>query len=102
MVRSIYQNQEMSFSINNETNINDVMEKLFLESLSDSPFELFNTKYIQVKKHKKRRINKKWAKKYGYREVRSSLGEFTYEGSEGVPGAGAFTVTFEKKADAKQ
>ena len=25
--------------------------------------------YEQVKKHKKKRINKKWAKKYGYREV---------------------------------
>jgi hypothetical protein len=25
--------------------------------------------YEQVRKHKKRRINKKWAKRYGYREV---------------------------------
>lgn len=27
------------------------------------------TKKVQVRKHKKKRINKKWAKRYGFKEV---------------------------------
>lgn len=30
---------------------------------------IVTTKYIQNRKHKKKRINKKWAKKYGYSEI---------------------------------
>lgn len=38
---------------------------------SESTFQLEYdcTRYEQVRKHKKKRINKKWAKRYGYREV---------------------------------
>ncbi len=31
--------------------------------------EYDGVRYEQVRKHKKKRINKKWAKRYGYREV---------------------------------
>lgn len=30
---------------------------------------IVTTKYVQNRKHKKKRINKKWAKKYGYSEI---------------------------------
>ena len=37
---------------------------------------LTQVKYEQIRRHKKKRINKKWAKKYGYRQIYSSLGNF--------------------------
>lgn len=39
-------------------------------------WELSYKKTEQIRKHKKKRINKKWAKKYGYREVNVQLGKF--------------------------
>ena len=42
-------------------------------SVTDFGMEIFITewitKYIQKRKHKKRRINKKWLKRYGYKCV---------------------------------
>lgn len=32
-------------------------------------YEIIYTKVIQARRHRKKRINKKWAKKYGYKQV---------------------------------
>lgn len=32
-------------------------------------YDLYGIKYVQARKHKKRRINKKWLKRYGYKQV---------------------------------
>lgn len=32
-------------------------------------YDIQFVKFIQVRKHKKRRINKKWLKRYGYKQV---------------------------------
>lgn len=39
-------------------------------------WELSFKKTEQIRKHKKKRINKKWAKKYGYRDIIIPLGNF--------------------------
>ena len=36
-------------------------------------------KQEQIRRHRKKRINKKWAKKYGYRDVVIPLGNFKVE-----------------------
>ena len=44
-------------------------ELLITKSKDDSWCYLIPTVKVQKRKHKKRRINKKWAKRYGYKEV---------------------------------
>ena len=40
--------------------------------------------FVQARKHKKRRINKKWAKRYGYRQViKKSKGWEIHMGTDG-------------------
>lgn len=45
--------------------------KIIGMDMSNAPdiFDIQFVKYIQVRKHKKRRINKKWLKRYGYKEI---------------------------------
>ena len=53
-----------------------------LAELLDTPSNkicLKGTEHRQRRKHRKRRINKKWAKRYGYREVDVDYGEFNAE-----------------------
>ncbi len=41
---------------------------------------IVTTKYVQNRKHKKKRINKKWAKKYGYSEINTQQdGEILFD-----------------------
>ena len=44
-------------------------ELLITKNKDDSWCYLIPTVTVQKRKHKKRRINKKWAKRYGYKEV---------------------------------
>ena len=44
---------------------------------NNNNWSMLFTKKEQIRKHKKRRINKKWAKKYGFRDVVIPLGSFT-------------------------
>ena len=38
------------------------------------------TKSVRCRKHKKRRIDKKWLKKYGYKEVQDDTKMYVFEG----------------------
>ena len=38
-----------------------------------APFTLYTIKEVQCRKHRKKRINKKWAKRYGFRTVTEKL-----------------------------
>ena len=41
---------------------------------------IVTTKYVQNRKHKKKRINKKWAKRYGYSEINTQQdGEIIFD-----------------------
>lgn len=60
----------IEFELNSEFNI-PVFNELVGELSKPQPFymEYDGVRYEQIRKHKKKRINKKWAKRYGYREV---------------------------------
>jgi len=64
--------QKASFEFKGKATINESLLKELAGLNSDlQPFymEFDGYKYEQVRRHKKKRINKKWAKRYGYREV---------------------------------
>lgn len=46
----------------------ELLNKL-VEPVGDFSMVLYVTEVVQVRKHRKKRINKKWAKKYGYKTV---------------------------------
>lgn len=46
----------------------DLLNKL-VEPVGDFSIMLYIPEVVQVRKHRKKRINKKWAKKYGYKTV---------------------------------
>lgn len=60
-----HENFQLDFSAEFDTS--ELLKVLGLD-LADRPsmFDIKIQKPVQVRKHKKRRINKKWAKRYGY------------------------------------
>ena len=68
---SVNINREISFTLDVE------IDPEFIKALTSEPPYKYDcrltgdqvTGYEQVKKHRKNRINKKWAKKYGYKEI---------------------------------
>lgn len=85
----ILDNYEMTFTMTSAF-INVDLAKSIL-GIGDSPsdFSISYTTIVQAKKHRKWRTNKKWLKRYGYKEVvvksdgwnmkESGGGEFTFE-----------------------
>lgn len=64
--------QKASFEFKGETTFNtSLLEELAGLKSDPQPFymEYDGYRYEQVRRHKKKRINKKWAKRYGYRAV---------------------------------
>ena len=57
-----------------EATIN-LQEKLLNAGYKPSPdnFSFYKPVYVQKRKHKKKRINKKWAKRYGYKTERKEF-----------------------------
>ena len=57
---------EFSFTVE-DANINeDLLKKLMFPE----KFDIEYPKIVQARKHRKKRINKKWLKKYGYKQVK--------------------------------
>lgn len=53
----------------NSVNLNiDLLNEL-LKPVGDFSIMLYFPEVVQVRKHRKKRINKKWAKKYGYKTI---------------------------------
>lgn len=63
--RDIYKTDEYSFTGTFKIDHNALKELYD----SSSRWDLYYTVKVQNRRHKKRRINKKWAKRYGYRLV---------------------------------
>ena len=61
---------EMSFTLDKPISM-DNFTKLFSDTVSDIPkaYDIQFVKVVQVRKHKKNRVNKKWIKRYGYRTI---------------------------------
>ena len=60
----------ITFDINELTNTEELYKILGVDTSSmPDAYDIQYVKIVQVRKHKKRRINKKWAKRYGYKRV---------------------------------
>lgn len=57
----------MDFTIGEEVDINKILG-LDITQMPDS-YDIQYVKFIQARIHKKKRINKKWLKRYGYKKV---------------------------------
>ena len=69
VTRSIFKDRSFSCSTYAEVNA-DVLEKLFGKISNDpKPSKVTLTYLKQSRRHRKRRINKKWLKRYGYVHV---------------------------------
>lgn len=62
-----------SFECELEATLEDINISLLKELSTTKPEPFYMThdgvRYEQIRKHKKKRINKKWAKRYGYRDI---------------------------------
>lgn len=60
----------ITFDIDEPINTEELYKALGVDT-SNIPdaYDIQCVKIVQVRKHKKRRINKKWAKRYGYKQV---------------------------------
>ena len=59
-------NDELSFTADCTINF-DLLKQL---SLPDVPkYDITYVKVVQARKHRKKRINKKWLKRYGYKQI---------------------------------
>ena len=77
MVRTINTNQEFSCTMTPDFD-KDLLLDLLGVSKEPSKYKVeFSIGKVQRRKHKKRRINKKWAKKYGYKDIIAS-GDFNH------------------------
>lgn len=70
-IRKFYSKKETAFSLKEPMlNIEMLCETIGID-LSDKPdaYDIQFQKLVQARKHKKRRINKKWLKRYGYKTI---------------------------------
>lgn len=58
---------EFAFEFNNSQVNYDLINQMF--SPRPDSYTIVYTKYVQARKHKKRRINKKWLKRYGLKPI---------------------------------
>lgn len=72
--RSFSDSKTCSFSMDAEINA-DVLNKLFEKIQTSKPqsFSIISVEKKQIRTHRKKRINKKWAKRYGFYEVTRKL-----------------------------
>ena len=60
----------ITFDINDSVNTEEFYKVLGVDTSSmPDTYDIQILKIVQVRKHKKRRINKKWAKRYGYKQI---------------------------------
>ena len=62
-------NKEVTFTFEGTT-INEELWKSLMPSEFPEMFDIEYTTIVQARKHRKKRINKKWLKKYGYKQVK--------------------------------
>ena len=79
MNRLITNELSASFSADCEINY-ELLKKLIPMNIGEEPWEIVYVKIVQARKHRKKRINKKWLKRYGYKQqlVKSKGWKVTY------------------------
>ena len=72
--RNFNRDKEITFGFNTNCINTDLFNTLCGDSENnESKTELYFSTMVQNRKHKKKRINKKWAKRYGFREVQTKI-----------------------------
>lgn len=61
--------RDKSFTASFDIDINDDLFSELIGTNYKTGWELWYEKKVQKRRHRKHRINKKWAKRYGYRNV---------------------------------
>jgi hypothetical protein len=76
----------MSIDFNEPVDMNKFYSLLGVDvSKMPDSYDVQFLKVVQVRKHKKRRINRKWAKRYGYKPITvTSKGWKIHSGSDGT------------------
>ena len=95
--RSLCCNKEIEFTATVET-IPEIFNEL-VKHVDLNEYTIKYTKYVQARRHHKRRINKKWLKKYGYKEkiiVIDGL-NITHKETNGEEDICQYTMTLEKE-----
>ena len=67
-----YKNKEYTISVDFDKEIDtNELHKLLDIDISNIPdtYDIQFIKFVQARKHKKKRINKKWLKRYGYKQM---------------------------------
>lgn len=67
-----YKNEEYTMSVDFDKEIStNELHKLLSIDIANMPdaYDVQFIKFVQARKHKKRRINKKWLKRYGYKQM---------------------------------
>lgn len=86
-LESIYKTHEVAnFTCENAMINVNLLAKLFTQEKSNT-FDIQYTIMVQARKHKKKRINKKWLKRYGYKQQQMiangwKLGEYNAQTGE--------------------
>ena len=86
-LESIYKAHEVAnFTCENAMINVNLLAKLFTQEKSNT-FDIQYTIMVQARKHKKKRINKKWLKRYGYKQQQMiangwELGEYNAQTGE--------------------
>lgn len=73
-------NKEMEFTASFETTL-ELFDEL-TRQLNPNEFTLQYTKQVQARKHRQKRINKKWVKRYGYKDVQVTIDGLKISNSE--------------------
>lgn len=60
--------KEVTFTFESAT-INEELWERLMPSEFPEMFDIEYPKIVQTRKHRKKRINKKWLKKYGYKQI---------------------------------
>lgn len=83
MIRNISRSKDIELSATCEINL-DVLNRIIGTDTTNSndAWEFHYTKLVQRRKHKKYRINKKWAKRYGFREETYNMGNYHIDSVE--------------------
>lgn len=89
---NIMTDNEMTFTMTSVLTDKDILNILGIND-SSIGWSLAYTTFVQAKKHRKWRTNKKWLKRYGYKEV------VVESDGWNVKESGGCMVTFEKEME---
>ena len=62
-------NKEISFTATNSFINLDLLRQMCGQIQPPKSYDIVYPKVVQARKHKKKRINKKWLKRYGYKTI---------------------------------